>query len=479
MADRGRNALRLIGCLMVLASCTQRTTTSTTPPSSATSSPSAAQAALLWSANFHHALTAPTVAGGVVYVADRDSLIAMSAECSDPCEPIWTGRLPFGNAAIDRDTDYTGTATSHYAPVVSGGHVFVTTQHPWGIASFPTTCTTTQCPAEWWAETDEPTSEVVVASGSVFVASGAGRVLAFSGSCRRQCAPEWTVDLPGTYAKVGGGPHLTVAGRMVVVMSSDRAYAVDAEAGRLAWWGGSGPGGASGEASSPAAPVVYQGTVYATLWGTDPNVPRLDAFPLHCRADGRRCPATWSAGTNDDFLGWPFFGAGTIYAGTETTPGSGDGTIYAYGPNCGQGACSPAWSTRVSSELVIGWCSVQDGVLYAVSREQGDMYAFPVSCSDGCAPLWTTASISTSNVGTDDTTSTGPYAPAFVNGKIVFTTSGGSIRVFDPSTCPTDGSICAPSMSWDAGAGSLTEVAVDADLAYVSSEAGVILAFRV
>jgi outer membrane protein assembly factor BamB len=461
---------------VVFTSCTtggQSGSASQRPPQP---QPSSVESPILWSADLGQPSSAPTVVGDVVYVAAGESLFALPADCSDPCQQKWMGHLPVGRAATGWDTDYTGTADGYHAPVVASGHVYVATEHPAGVAAFPATCRHATCPAQWFGRVAQAASDPVVANGAVFVGSGAGRIYAFSASCTATCAPRSVVVLPGTYKHPGGSPPIALAGGMVVISSSDRLYAVNARTRQLAWWGGPGAGGASGGGSSST--VYADGAVYATLWGTDPNVPRLYGFKVNCRQDGGECAPVWSAGTDDDFLGGPSFDGQMIYAGTETTQASGDGTLYGYSSACASSKRCSSWSTHVPSELVVGWFATHDGTLYAVSREQGDAYAYRLPCNDGCSPVWRTATLSTRTFGTDDITSTGPYAPVFVGDKVVFATTGGAIRIFDPATCPSDGSTCETVGSWEAHIGHLTNIATDKSVAFVGSNSGTVIAFR-
>jgi len=373
---------------------------------------------LAWRADLGVPLTAPTVTNGTVYVAGEGRLMALPADCATPCAPKWTGDIRDGRAVIAKTTDFTGTAMDQDAPVVAGDEVFVATERPDGFVAFSTSCRD-GCQPLWSAVVQGIASEPVVADGRVFVGAGSGRVYAFPDKCRsdgKTCPPSWVTSLPGSIRKPGGGTPLALDHGVLFLISSDRSYAVDAQSGRLDWVGGPGPGGASSEGNGPA-PAIDNGMVYDALWGVHPNVPHLFAFPKGCRHDGGICDPSWSAGTKDDFLSPPSLAGGMLYAGTETTPGSGDGTLYAHSPSCGASRCKPIWSTRVPSELVIGWFDVAGGVVYAVSREQGNAYAYPASCQTGCAPLWRTDVLSSSKLDIPATTSTGPYEPVFVGSQ--------------------------------------------------------------
>lgn len=169
-----------------------------------------------------------------------------------------------------------------------------------------------------------------------------------------------------------------------------------------------------------------------------------------------------------------------VLAGTETSGGSGDGTLLAFPIDRGtSGApCEPAWQAHVGVELSVGWFVGQSDTIYAVSREQGKMLAFDAACSGKCQPIWRTPVLSGSTSDVVASTRTGPFRPAFANGLVIVATSGGKLWAFDPAACPGPGEICKPQWTWQTS-GALTDPVIADGKLFVGSDRGTLYAFAI
>jgi hypothetical protein len=155
-----------------------------------------------------HAISAPAVSNGVVYVGSgTGKLYAFPTSCrmdGGICRPLWVGK--------------TDTSRRLSTPAVSRGSVYVASDR---LYAFPTRCAVRSCRASWSGPLRSQAFEPpVVAGGTVYVVADA--LYAFSTSCHANaCGAGWTWRPPGGAAING----LTGSTNGVFV-AADRLYAL-------------------------------------------------------------------------------------------------------------------------------------------------------------------------------------------------------------------------------------------------------------
>jgi outer membrane protein assembly factor BamB len=163
----------------------------------------------------------PRIAGGVVYAASGDGLLAFPTRCGaegSVCRPLWT--FPFGDLG---------------EPAVADGLLYVVggiaiSERSATLEAFPVLCSNSQtCRPEWTASpgSGDTPSAPVVADGVVYVS--ADRLYAFSTHCAaggRACRPLW---MGPTQVRAGSATPWAWAAPVVqgdlVFSSTDRVYA--------------------------------------------------------------------------------------------------------------------------------------------------------------------------------------------------------------------------------------------------------------
>lgn len=191
-----------------------------------------------------------------------------------------------------------------------------------------------------------------------------------------------------------------------------------------------------GETKKAATPVVSGDAVYA-LTSFRNEVGELFSFPVGCATDGSACDPTWTA-----FVGRST-GSAIVAADGMVYVASTRGVL-AFAADCGSGGevCEP--SSRVQTDLPVTSIVVTGDALIVGTSEpfsfsdptvdRGAIYAFPLSCSDACHPIWVDRSV-------------GQVSQLRVVGSAILVgTNGGqfghpALRVF-PTSCATDGGAC-------------------------------------
>lgn len=282
----------------------------------------------------------PVVANGVLYVpGNEDASVpgqsgtsvaafdaAGSTDCSGTpvvCDPMWTYGGPGGNGS----------------PTIAGGVLYIAegnTLYTFDAAG-STGCSGTPkaCAPLWTAAMSGPSYAVVaVADGIVYATTESG-LFAFdaagtncsAGTTAKTCAPLWTASIPSAGA-------LAVANGAVYVANGSMLYAFDAAA----------PGNCSGTGATKTctrAPLwtsadstnvdtgsltVSNGVVYTTT--TDGGIDAYDAAgALNCSVSGtaKTCTPLWNHATGFTTGGSPAVVNGVLFV---NAPGNGD--VYAF-----------------------------------------------------------------------------------------------------------------------------------------------------
>src|SRR5437867_2007648 len=285
-------------------------------------------------------------------------------------------------------------------------------------------------------------SDPAVGSGHVYTASLDGNLYAFPRNCVGTCTPTWAVPV-GTLGT--NSPPTFANGNIYIGGYDGRVYAFDATTGTLLW---------SARVNNPRlnnplnfAPAVSRDRVFVSG-----NL-GVYAFPTNC---GTPCAPLWIARTQFSPDAAPAVAdglvlvgdyQGTIYAfdwatgtlewkGTVMAPPqaiaiadgvayvtSGLGQLVAFAvAGCGQDLCSPLW-TSAPSGVSLFTPTIANGVVYVGALDfiytQGDVIAYPTTCTDGCQPLATLVL-----GGANET----PVAVA--GGRVYATTVNGDIDAF-------------------------------------------------
>jgi eukaryotic-like serine/threonine-protein kinase len=285
-------------------------------------------------------------------------------------------------------------------------------------------------------------SDPAVWRGHVYTASLDGNLYAFPTNCVGTCVPTWAVPI-GTLGT--NSPPTLSNGNIYIGGYDGRVYAFDATTGTKLW---------SARVNPPRltdplnfAPAVSRDQVFVS---GDRGV---YAFPTSCTTP---CAPLWVASTQFSPAAAPTVAdgfvlvadyQGTVYAfdsatgnlewkGSVAAPPhaiatahgvayvtSGNGELVAFAvAGCGQPVCNPLW-TSAPSGVTLFTPTIANGVVYVGALNfiytQGDVLAYPTTCTDGCQPLATLVL-----GGANET----PVAVA--GGRIYATTVNGNIDSF-------------------------------------------------
>lgn len=252
-------------------------------------------------------------------------------------------------------------------------------------------------------------SDPAVGGGKVYTASLDGKLYAFPTDCVGTCTPAWSVPI-GTLGT--NSPPALSQGNIYVGGYDGRIYSFKATDGTQLW---------SAKVNPPKfdplnfAPAAAGGRVFIS---GDFGV---YAFPTSC-TEG--CPPLWVAKTQFSPTAAPTLADGLVlvadYQGTlyafdaatgnlewkgKVTPiphaiaaahgmaylTSGNGELVAFATRgCGQAVCDPLW-TSAPSGFALFTPTIANGVVYVGALDfiytQGDVLAYPTTCTDGCEPL--------------------------------------------------------------------------------------------
>jgi len=254
-------------------------------------------------------------------------------------------------------------------------------------------------------------SDPAVGNGHVYTASLDGNLYAFPTDCVGTCTPTWTVPV----GKLGtNSPPTVFKGKIYIGGYDGRVYAFDATTGTELW---------SAHVNPPKfdplnfTPAVSRDGVFVS---GDRGV---YAFPGNCTTS---CEPLWIARTEFSPVAAPAVAdgfvlvadyQGTVYAfdsitghlewkgsvppsphAIATAHGvayltSGNGELVAFAiAGCGQTVCDPLW-TSAPSGFALFTPTIANGVVYVGALDfiytQGDVLAYPTTCTDGCEPLAT------------------------------------------------------------------------------------------
>jgi outer membrane protein assembly factor BamB len=325
-------------------------------------------------------LSGPALANGVLYVASmaQTTFTALDAE-TGTSRWIYTGLSTFSD------------------PAVGSGHVY-TASLDGNLYAFPTNCMGACTPL--WAVpvgTLGTNSPPTWSKGSIYIGGYDGYVYAFNGTTGAEL---WSAQVnPLPFDPLNFAP--AVSADRVFVSGDFGVYAFPATCTTpcAPLWV------ARTQFSPAAAPTVtdgfvlvgdYQGTIYA-----------FDAATGNVAWKGSVAPSPHAIAAAH----------GVAYV----TTGTGKLVAFAVG-GCGQAVCSPLW-TSAPSGFSLFTPTIANGVVYVGALDfiytQGDVLAYPTTCTDGCEPLATVLL-----GGANET----PVAVA--GGRIFATTVNGNIDSF-------------------------------------------------
>ena len=254
-------------------------------------------------------------------------------------------------------------------------------------------------------------SDPAVGSGHVYTASLDGNLYAFPTNCVGTCNPSWAVPV-GTLGT--NSPPTWSKGSIYIGGYDGYVYAFNATTGAELW-------------SAQVNPLPFDPLNFAPAIAGDQVFVSGDfgvyAFPTSCTTP---CAPLWVARTQFSPVAAPTVTdrlvlvgdyQGTIYAfdaatGNLVWKGSvapsphaiaaahgvayvttGNGELVAFAvAGCGQTVCRPLW-TSVPSGFSLFTPTIANGVVYVGALDfiytQGDVLAYPTTCTDGCRPLAT------------------------------------------------------------------------------------------
>ena len=295
-------------------------------------------------------LSGPALADGVLYVASmaQTTFTALDAE-TGASRWIYTGLSTFSD------------------PAVGSGHVY-TASLDGNLYAFPTNCVGTCTPA--WAVpvgTLGTNSPPTWSKGSIYIGGYDGYVYAFNGTTGAEL---WSAQVnPLPFDPLNFAPAI----------SADRVF-VSGDFGVYAF---------PASCSTPCAPLWVARTQFSPV--AAPTV--ADGFVLV--ADYQGTVYAFDSATGN--LEWRGTVAPTPHAIAAAHGvaylSSGNGQLVAFAvAGCGQTVCSPLW-TSAPSGFTLFTPTIANGVVYVGALDfiytQGDVLAYPTTCTDGCQPLAT------------------------------------------------------------------------------------------
>jgi outer membrane protein assembly factor BamB len=341
----------------------------------------------------------PTVANGVVYVADGyDTLFAFDAagktNCSGApkiCAPLWYASVTYPHLS---------------SPAVVNGVVYVTaygTLYAFDAAGKTNCSGAPKICAPLWTASGASSDSPAVANGKVYVGESvfdaAGKTNCSSSS--KTCAPLWVNSIYGQSTTTPA-----VANGVVYMGTRDGLFAFDA-AGNTNCSGSlktcaplwtAATGGTMHSSPALANRVVYIGSDDHKLYAFDA------AGNTNCSGSPRTCAALWTAPTFDIVFSSPAVANGVVYVGSE------DHNLYGFDANgttkCSgtPKTCAPLW-TATTGDKILTSPAVANGFVYVGSND-GKLYAFglekipPTTAivvpSDGATLAGTTAQLDAS-----------------------------------------------------------------------------------
>ena len=255
-------------------------------------------------------------------------------------------------------------------------------------------------------------SDPAVGGGHVYTASLDGNLYAFPTDCVGTCTPAWAVPVG---ALGTNSPPTLANGRIYIGGYDGRVYAFDATTGAELWSAQINPPNVADPLNF--APAVSADRVFVS---GDRGV---YAFPGSCSTP---CTPLWVAKTHFSPAAAPAVAGGfvlvadyqgAVYAIDAVTGilrwkgavtaiphaiaaahgvayvASGNGELVAFAvTGCGESVCSPLW-TSAPSGFSLFTPTIANGVVYVGALDfiytQGDVLAYPATCTDGCEPLAT------------------------------------------------------------------------------------------
>ncbi len=311
------------------------------------------------------ALSGPTVANGMLYVAPGSTngstaLLAYSGACAlngQACSPRWVGVLP---------PDLRARYADDAAPIVSGSSVIIVASGLPDAAdtlvAFPLTCPGRSCAPTWTAPLQEDVTrptDLAAEGDTVYVAANAA-LEAFGSGCAtggRECLPLWIDHLP---AHIDRPP--VVRGGIVEVGVGGTIVGVPAECQSRSC-----PVARTTSIGDREGDMVSSFAMSGDLIVAGREKGGIVAVRAGCRSEGPNgCRAVWTAATGRS----PDVTAadGLIFVGAA------DG-VYAFDPLCSSdgGGCRPLWFEPIRDAIV----SVTRTAVY-VGSSDGRLAAFTV-----------------------------------------------------------------------------------------------------
>jgi outer membrane protein assembly factor BamB len=440
-----------------------------------------------------------------------------------------------GQLQLDWKADLGGAAAGHYkegvyAPIVSGDRVFEATT-PGAIYSYPVDCASdgASCQGTLFAQTEGSIGQpLVLADGTIYVTTGAGKLYAFPADCPAPCSPSWVGSTVTGPRAIDCGPRKPpncfpasefiapplVSDGMVLGDTSEGtfyAFPTDCDAGQGTTIGAvCEPAWTARLNGTPYAPVAFEGVVYASngwdriyafdvhtgrkLWIAEPTRPvshhglllaiqggviattfgtdTLDAFPLDCVPSGGRCAAAWTGRLPDPLGATPAGGEGIMLATSFCSWTCS--SVTAFSPDCATGgaACEPLWTAHLPECCTNP--TVHDGKVFVTGDCSGPrcpsvtvIEAFDPQCGTGgaaCDPLWRAPE------------SDGGLFHVFVNDLLFVGTRRGGVLAFG-TDCRTDGGMCKPAWSFTGASTAVSSPAAAGGRLFVASDDGTLYAF--
>jgi outer membrane protein assembly factor BamB len=300
-----------------------------------------------------------------------------------------------------------------------------------------------------------------IETGLVFAAGSDGVLTAFSTQCGADgaaCSPIWSSVPLGdlTFPTASGGSVYVANYSLMKDSSQARLYAFDgncADAGGTCrpTWTGREPGGVDFD----QGPIVAGGSIFV------PAASGLYAFATSC--ESAVCSPTWQALAGKEIHALAV-GQKEVFVGTEHE-------VTAFPASCTSAkACSPLWHASMGSSPNRIVDTHGEVVVSTIGRNNGsgkDVYAFPVSCSRTCPPLWT-----------GQTGGNGGFAAAEGSTVLVEDQQAdlGGIFAFDVH-CRSDGNRCQPLWYASAPDALAHDISVAGGVVYAGTQNGEVYAY--